>query len=55
MPEVASNHSTTNDRFGAVTAVSEFQDDFRFVPEPDPCYPRVGGELRQRLFDDSKI
>jgi hypothetical protein len=32
LPKVASNCSTTNDRLGAVTAVSEIQDDFRFTP-----------------------
>jgi hypothetical protein len=30
---VAKNSSTTHDRYGAATAVSETQDDFRFVPE----------------------
>jgi hypothetical protein len=33
VPKVDSNLSTKNDRFGAVAAVSEIQDDFRFVPE----------------------
>ena len=32
VPKVASNCSTTNDCFGAVAAVSETQDAFRFVP-----------------------
>ena len=31
-PNVASNCLTANGRFGAVAAVSETQDDFRFVP-----------------------
>ena len=31
VPEVAGNCSTKNDRFGAVAAVSEIQDDFRFT------------------------
>jgi hypothetical protein len=34
-PKVANNCSTINDRFGAVVAVSETQDEFRFGPEAD--------------------
>jgi surface antigen len=32
VPKVASNFVTINDRYGAVAAVFETQDDFRFVP-----------------------
>jgi hypothetical protein len=35
VPKVASNCSSLNGCFGAVAAVSETQDDFRFVPEVD--------------------
>jgi hypothetical protein len=31
-PKVANNCSTINDRYGAIAAVSETQDGFRFVP-----------------------
>ena len=32
VPKDANNCTTINDSFGAVSAVSETQDDFRFVP-----------------------
>jgi hypothetical protein len=32
VPSPARHHVLSNDRFGAVAAVSEIQDDFRYVP-----------------------
>jgi hypothetical protein len=33
VPKVSSNCSTINDSYGAVAAVSESQENFRYVPE----------------------
>jgi hypothetical protein len=44
VPKVASNFVTKNDRFGAIAAVSETQDDFRFTPIADAdCAGTRGG------------
>ena len=46
VPITSAGGNIASVRFGAVVAVSEVQDDFRFVPTTDPHCVKVSDDLR---------